>query len=262
MTDPTLRSAFGLREPPFTPEPDPRFFYLSDSFLNILSKAEYAYEHDMGPTVTCGDDGTGKTILTRVLWQRYKDRATATVVLMEAEPFLSANKFLRHLLLEFRVGKTAKAMEDSYDIFLGYLRAEVRAGRKPVLIIDRSDRLSPDDLALLARLDRETYGDVKLLRTMLFGAFALLPRVNESPEFLKRLSFTSFQESLAFDEMVEMLDFEWHVAGGKSLPFDAATLHRIYSSTHGNPREINILAGAELEHMAAGMPKPKKAKKG
>lgn len=242
---------FSLREAPFTPEPDPRYFYLSDSFINILAKTEYTYEHSvMGPTITCGEDGTGKTVLTRILWQRFQDRPTATVVLMNAEHFLSANKFLRRLLVEFRVGDSAKAMEDSYAIFIKHLKGLVRSGQKPVVVIDHAEDLSADDLTLLARLDGEKHEGHKLLRSMLFGTFDLLDRVAESEAFAKRVSFNSFQESLAFDEMVDMLDFEWRVAGGKQLPFDNSTLHRIYQVSHGNPRDINLHAATELQKVA------------
>lgn len=262
LTDPPMQQPthrrFDLREAPFTPEPDPRYFYMSDSFINILAKAEYAYDHrEMGPTVTCGDDGTGKTVLTRILWQRFQDRPTATVVLMDAEVFLSANRFLRHLLLEFRVGKSAKAMEDSYAILLDHLKGIVRSGQKPILVVDHAERLSPDDLDLLARLDAERHEGHKLLRSMLFGGFDLLDHVEASSAFARRVSFFSYQESLAFDEMVDMLDFEWHVAGGEQLPFDNETLHRIYQQSHGNPRGINLQAAAELDRVPNVVQKPK-----
>lgn len=240
---------YQLREDPFTPDPDPRYTYLSCSFHNVLFKAEYAIDHNMGPVVTYGGYGMGKTILARILWQRYTDKPASHAVLMGCKDFTSPNRFLRTIIQEFRIGKTAKAMEDSYSILINFLKKEVKAKKKQVLILDNAELLSRDDLDFLARLNNEFEGTIKLIHLVLFGQFSLHENALQVPDFSKDIAFYSYQESLSFEEMIDMLHFQWHIAGGRQeLPFEPNALHSIYQKSLGNPMDINKSAAAALQN--------------
>ena len=61
------REFFGLKEKPFSLNPDPSFLYLSKNHIRAQTMLEYGFHSQAGFTVITGDIGAGKTTLVNYL---------------------------------------------------------------------------------------------------------------------------------------------------------------------------------------------------
>ncbi|MFH1867814.1 MAG: hypothetical protein ABH843_02470, partial [Candidatus Omnitrophota bacterium] len=64
-----------LKSEPFSTSPDPLFFYPSSSHDAALKRLEIAIRLRRGLNLILGDVGTGKTTLSRILIQLFKDES-------------------------------------------------------------------------------------------------------------------------------------------------------------------------------------------
>ena len=71
---------FGLREKPFRMTPDTRYFYPSTKHTDALNHMVYAIEDRRGFVVITGEIGSGKTTLSRMLFQKL-DPTTKTAII-------------------------------------------------------------------------------------------------------------------------------------------------------------------------------------
>ncbi|MGH8246593.1 MAG: ExeA family protein, partial [Gammaproteobacteria bacterium] len=71
---------FDLKEKPFRMTPDTRYFYPSPKHVDALNHMVYAIEERRGFVVITGEIGSGKTTLSRVLFQKLDARTRTAVV--------------------------------------------------------------------------------------------------------------------------------------------------------------------------------------
>ena len=90
---------FRLNEKPFSTSPDPRYFYLSTQHREALAKAEYAVTEKLGLAVVSGDIGMGKTTVSRLLLQKFRDEYKFNAVILTHPAYyyspLSPNRLVR-----------------------------------------------------------------------------------------------------------------------------------------------------------------------
>jgi type II secretory pathway predicted ATPase ExeA len=60
-----LIAFYGLKEPPFSLSPAPRFLFISDQHRSCMAKIRYMVEYRRGLSIVFGDVGTGKTTVAR-----------------------------------------------------------------------------------------------------------------------------------------------------------------------------------------------------
>jgi general secretion pathway protein A len=73
-------SFFGLKEKPFRMTPDTRYFYPSEKHVDALNHMVYAIEERRGFVVITGEIGSGKTTLSRVLFQKLDPRTKTAII--------------------------------------------------------------------------------------------------------------------------------------------------------------------------------------
>jgi general secretion pathway protein A len=127
---------YQLVEKPFSTSPDPRYFYLSSQHREAIAKAEYAVTEKLGLAAIYGDVGMGKTTVSRLLLQKFRDEHKFNAVILTHPAYPTENQFLRAICQEFRIGKSAKAKLDLLNLFQGYLIDQWKQGQTPVLVID------------------------------------------------------------------------------------------------------------------------------
>ena len=93
-------SFFGLKEKPFRMTPDPRYFYPSAKHTDALNHMIYAIEERRGFVVITGEIGSGKTTLSRMLFQKL-DPMTKTAVIRNTQ--LSAKDLITMTLEELEI---------------------------------------------------------------------------------------------------------------------------------------------------------------
>ena len=237
---------FKLNEKPFSTSPNPRFFYLSPQHREAIAKAEYAVTEKLGLAAIYGDVGMGKTTVSRLLLQKFRDEHKFNAVILTHPAYPTENQFLRAICQEFRIGKSAKAKLDLLTLFQGYLIEQWQQGQTPVLIIDEAQTLKPPLLELLRQLLNFETNTEKLLQVVLFGQNELRDRLDHKPNLKSRVAIWGALSTLTPEEARAMLAFRFTIAGGGDLPFEPPTLDAIYRYSSGVPRSACILCDNAL----------------
>ena len=88
-----------LEQEPFSTSPDPRFFYKSTEHYTALNRLEISIRLKRGMSVILGDVGTGKTTLSRALFQSFNGEEQEYIFHMILDPsFRSEYQFLTHYM--------------------------------------------------------------------------------------------------------------------------------------------------------------------
>src|SRR5512141_2528627 len=161
---------YGLKEPPFSITPDPRYVFLSERHRDALAHLLYGVGKggSGGFVQLTGEVGTGKTTLCRCLLEQLPPEVDVALVL---NPRLTVVEFLATLCDELHVVYPAEptSVKVLVDALHAYLLDAHARGRRTVLIIDEAQNLSADVLEQIRLLTNlETVAE-KLLQIILLG---------------------------------------------------------------------------------------------
>ncbi len=237
---------FGLQEEPFTSSPNPRFLYTSHQHLVALQKTSYVVSAQKGLCVVFGDTGTGKTTLSRLLYQQFLDMGFTTALITNPS-YPTPNQLLRTIMQEFdypKFGRSYKASLDRLKEFL--IQQSIQEGKTLVLIVDEAQTLKSSMLEFLRQLLNYETNEQKLLQLVLFAQNELRPKLKRKQNFNNRVALKSSLEPLSLEDSEEMLKFRWKIAGGTKFPFTAEGLKALYDCSNGVPRTQIILADNTL----------------
>src|SRR5215469_2749734 len=92
---------FGLKEPPFSLTPDPRFLWLSETHHEGLAALYYGITRRKGFLLLTGEIGTGKTTLLRAVLDRVPADTETALILNTAG--LTRIDLLKLIADEFRL---------------------------------------------------------------------------------------------------------------------------------------------------------------
>lgn len=234
-------SHFQLTERPFSLTPDPDFLFLSASHQQALEHLLYGLETGEGFIVMTGDIGVGKTTVSRALLGRLSARFATALVL---NPMLTEKELVRGILDDFGVGTANGTKKDCLDALNRFLLAEADRGRRPVLIVDEAQNLSPsllEQVRLLSNLETEKR---KLLQIVLIGQKELKEKLSlpSLRQLNQRVTVRAEILPLTRKETSRYIDHRLGVAGGAGRTFLSAGAERaIFNHSKGVPRRINML---------------------
>jgi len=254
--EPAYLSFFRLQEEPFTASPNPRFLYTSPLHHLALQKTRYVVSAKKGLCVVFGDTGTGKTTLSRLLYQQFIDDGFITALLTNPS-YPTPNQLLRTIMQEFEYpnfGRSYKASLDRLKEFL--FKHSVKKKKTLVLIVDEAQTLRLPMLEFLRQLLNYETNEQKLLQLVLFTQNELRAKLRRAKNFNNRIALRASLENLSPADSREMLEFRWKVAGGKKFPFTPSGMDAVYEYSVGIPRTQVILADNCL--LAAFLKKQKK----
>jgi general secretion pathway protein A len=240
---------YGLKEPPYSITPDPRFVYLSERHRDALAHLLFGIGQGGGGgfVLLTGEVGTGKTTLSRLLLEQLPPDTRVALVL---NPRQGAVELLETICEELHVPidgarGSVKALVDALNAFLLDAYAQ---GLRVVLLIDEAQNLPVEALEqvrLLTNLETDTQ---KLLQVILLGQpelRAMLAR-EDLRQLSQRITARYHLTPLDAGETAQYLRHRFRIAGGQHFPFTAAAARRLHARAGGVPRLINVIAERAL----------------
>ena len=237
---------YNLRERPFALSPDPEYLYLSRVHGEALDSIRYGIESRAGFIVVTGEIGAGKTTLLQTLLQRLDDRMLVARIV---NTMLDPRELIEAIALDFGLPDTAKSKPALLRDLGMFLVQQREQGRRPLLVIDEAQNLSPqalEEVRLLSNLETEKS---KLLQILLAGQ----PNLREtiaSPEleqFRQRIAVSYHLLPLDPAETVAYINYRLeHAALGEPPLFLPDATDLIYQVSGGVPRLINVVCDATL----------------
>ncbi len=237
---------YNLRERPFALSPDPEYLYLSRVHREALDSIRYGIESRAGFIVVTGEIGAGKTTLLQTLLQRLDDR---TVVARLVNTILEPRELLEAILIDFGMDVTGKSKPALLHDLAAFLVQQRAQGRRPLLVIDEAQNLTPqalEEVRLLSNLETEKS---KLVQILLAGQPNLRDKI-ASPEleqFRQRVAVTYHLMPLDAPETAAYINYRLeHAALGEPPRFSPEASEIVHRVSGGVPRLINVVCDATL----------------
>ena len=236
---------YGLREKPFSIQPDPDFLFMSQRHTLAYSMLEYGLMSRAGFTVICGDIGCGKTTLVRRLLNSLGNDVRVGLV---TNTHQDMGNLLEWIMLAYGLPFENKSPVSLYDAFQRFLIDEYGKGHRVVLIVDEAQNLSVAALESLRMLSNINADKDQLLQMVLVGQPQLrdLLKRPELTQFAQRVAVDFFIPPLGTVEVADYIEHRLRVAGRERSLFSPLAMSKIAKAAHGVPRNINILCDMAL----------------
>jgi len=242
----------GLDKEPFSTSPDPSFFYESREHHAALMRLMVEIRLKRGLSLILGDVGTGKTTLSRKLFQMLKERDDIIFHMILDPTYDTEEIFLDSLIRTFKIelNLNEASVLDYKEAIKKYLfRKAVEENKTIVLLIDEGQKLNTLSLEILRVLLNYETNEYKLLQLVLLSQLELLPRLREMKNFWDRVSLKYVLNPLDEGETKEMIGFRIKAAGYNSGEefFSDEAVSEIHRYTQGYPRRISMLCHNALK---------------
>lgn len=236
---------YGLKEKPFSIQPDPGFLFMGKRHSMAYAMMEYAVHNKAGFAVISGDIGCGKTTLIRHLLDSLGPDVTVGLVYNTHQEIAN---LLEWIMLSFGQPYNGLSQVALYDAFQRFLISQYAAGRRVLLIVDEAQNLNPAALESLRMLSNINADKDQLLQMILVGQPQLreMLRRPDLRQFAQRVSAHFFIDPLDEAEVAGYIRHRIKVAGRIKPLFFPSASRRIAEITKGVPRSINILCDTTL----------------
>jgi general secretion pathway protein A len=236
---------YGLKEKPFSIQPDPEFLFMSKRHRLAFTMLEYGIQNRVAFSVICGEIGSGKTTLVRKLLAALDDSITVGLVY---NTHTDMTDLLEWIMLAFGQPYQASSAVERFARFQQFLLAEYAARRRVVLVIDEAQNLSAAALESLRMLSNINADKDQLLQVVLVGQPQLKTLLNrpELHQFAQRVGVDFFIPPLGAAEVALYVRHRLKVAGREQELFTEGALAMIAQASRGVPRSINILCDMVL----------------
>lgn len=236
---------YGLKEKPFSLNPDPSFLYLSENHSLALTLLNYGLTNQAGISVITGEVGSGKTTLIRKILQ---DIGENTNVGLISNTYQAIGELLKWVLMAFDLDYRGKEKTELYQCFVDFLIKEYAANRCTVLIIDEAQNLDIETLEELRMLSNINADKHLVLQLMLVGQPELLETMRrpELRQLAQRVLVDYHLGALSGQETLDYIRSRTKTAGGVRDLIDANACAAVFYHSGGIPRLINILCDYAL----------------
>lgn len=234
---------FGLKELPFSLTPDTEYFFSYGHYADALNTLLVALRTGEGFIKVTGEVGTGKTLLCRKLLNTLDDKFVTAYI---PNPMVTPYGLLTAVAEELGgVIDRHYGHHQLQKIITKRLIELTAEGRRVVLCMDEAQAMpleTLESLRLLTNLETEKH---KLMQVVLFAQPELDDHLNrrEVRQLKQRITFSYKLEPIDREGINSYISHRLVTAGyqGGDL-FVAPALQKLYKSSRGIPRLINILS--------------------
>jgi type II secretory pathway predicted ATPase ExeA len=239
-------SYWNLKEKPFENTPDPKFLYHSQQHNEALARMLYTVRERKGAALFTGEYGSGKTLLSRVLWHELQQENKYQAVFI-LNPRLSGLEFIQEIVHQLNGTEPTPVKIELFHSLHKILYTNFEIGRHSVIVVDEAqaivDRDIFEELRLLLNFQLD---NVFLLTIILLGQPELKDIIVNLPQLSQRMAVRFHLKALGELETKEYILHRLSVAGAKKAIFDEEALREIYRSSEGIPRRINTICDLAL----------------
>ncbi len=257
MDNPFARPAyldkFGLKEAPYTTNPDERYLFLTEAHEEAIHMCGRLISNREGAGLIVGEQGTGKTTIMRRLYSlMYASGGFRVAIIETAEHCPTVFQLSQEILESFDQPCVGRDTKTRIDQLKAYLLASYREQQTCVLMIDEAQQMKGnllESLRGLLNFEDPSVGG-KLLQIILFAMPGINRKLRYAPSFSNRLVRTELRR-MNRTETESMLMWRFTQAGGRYFPFDSAALDTLFEVSKGTPRTICGIAQVALEYAGA-----------
>ena len=237
---------WALKEKPFENTPDPRFIYFSNEHLEAISRLTYAVEERKGAALLTGDYGCGKTVLSRLLFEKLThDRYESALI---TNPLLNPISLLREICFQLDVKISVKSPKTQLLRKLNERFYEnMNNNKDTVIIIDEAQAINNltafEELRLLLNFQ---LNNRFLLTLILIGQPELREKINELKQLKQRLAIKYHLNPLNEQETEKYIIHRLEVAEATREIFTTNAMHLTWERSEGIPRVINNICDMSL----------------
>ena len=236
---------YGLRETPFSVQPDPRYAYPSVEHKVSIAKMRYAVDQKRGLAVLTGPVGSGKTTIANGLQMTWDDDPTKTVAFLPGAPVRTPGQFLR-LILEAFGTPALRTEAQNRQALERFLLDEYGAGRHPVLLLDEGQNVASRVIDAISDLTNFQTSQTKLITVVMLAQDNLPKKLERHDAFRSRIAVVGRLDPLSLEEMTDMIAYRITTAGGGAIDtyFEEQALADVHAITRGVPRDVCVLCDA------------------
>ena len=235
-----------LREKPFENTPDPRFIYYTQQHQEALARLIYVCREHKGAGLLTGEYGSGKTLLSRVLWQELQQEHLYESVFI-LNPRLSGLEFIQEIIHQLSGIEATPNKIELFHTLHKVLFANHQAGKHTVIMIDEAQAIHDENIFEELRLLLNFQLDNAFLLTIIMlGQPELKPVVAGLPQLSQRMAVRFHLRALSEAEMRGYVEHRLKVAEAKKQIFTDEALKEIYFYSTGLPRRINNICDLAL----------------
>ncbi len=233
---------FGLRENPFSVNPDPRFLFLTSQTKEALDNLTYGIQSRQGLVLLTGEVGTGKTTLLNRLLDWLHQQQTPTAFIFNSH--IEVSDFFDLILADFGVKFDSRLKDNAPMRLHQWLFERHRAGDAPVVVVDEAQGLSNqvfEQIRMLLNLETSTE---KLLQIVIAGQPELEERLQQSAmrQIKQRIALRCKTAALTIEDAHHYIQARLHIAGADSKEvFATEAMDAVHRYSRGIPRVMNLL---------------------
>ncbi len=236
---------WNLKEKPFENTPDSRFLYYSPQHKEALARMLYVVREHKGAGLITGEYGSGKTLLSRVLWQELQqDHLYQSVFILN--PRLSGLEFIQEIVYQLG-GEPQDNKIDLFHALHKILYSNHGVGKHSVIMIDEAQAIESreifEELRLLLNFQLD---NAFLLTIILLGQPELNYAVANLPQLSQRMAVRFHLKALSEQDAKAYILHRLTVAGAQRPVFDDDALKEVYLCSGGTPRRINTICDLAL----------------
>ncbi len=245
--DKSIFNSFGLRENPFSVNPDPRHLFLTRQTQTTLDALIQGVQSRQGLVLLTGDVGTGKTTLINSLLEWLQQNGIPTAFIFNSH--LEARELFEVMLADFHIASDVRSTSSAVSHLHAWLLERYRAGETAVLIVDEAQGLPShtiEEIRLLLNLETP---NGKLLQIVLSGQSEFnerLKRLDLRP-LHQRISLRCRTSPMTLEETRGCIQHRLRVAGAQDdALFTLEAMDSAHFYSRGIPRIINLLCEQAL----------------